>query len=203
MKLYFNAASPFVRKVRLLVREAGLESRVEEVITAVSPVKANADLARANPLGKIPTLVTDEGFALFDSPVICEYLDSLHSGRKLFPAAGPARWVALRQQAVADGILDAGILVRYELAFCPKALHWPEWMDGQRLKWHQGLDFLEHDAATLAGEPTIGSLSVVAALGWLDFRYGDDDWRVGRPALAAWFKTFSSRSSVQATLPSA
>ncbi len=203
MKLYYNAASPFVRKVRLVVREAGLESKVEEVTTAVTPLKPNADLARDNPLMKIPTLVTDDGFALFDSPVICEYLDSLNSGRKLFPSPGPARWAALRQQAVADGILDAGILVRYELAFCPKELHWHEWMDGQRAKWHQGLDFLERDAAALAGEPTIGSLAVAATLGWLDFRFGDDNWRTSRPHLAAWFAQFSERASLQATMPKA
>jgi glutathione S-transferase len=203
MKLYFNAASPYVRKVRLLIREAGLEARVEEVQTAVSPVKANAELARANPLVKIPTLVTDDGMALFDSPVICEYLDSLAGARKLFPAAGPARWLALRQQAVADGILDAAILVRYELAFCPKELHWPDWMDSQRLKWHQGLDFLEQDSASLGSEPTIGLLSIAAALGWLDFRYADDDWRISRPTLAAWFAGFSARPSMQATMPSA
>ncbi|MBC7779017.1 MAG: glutathione S-transferase, partial [Proteobacteria bacterium] len=199
MKLYFNAASPFVRKVRLLVREAGLEARVEEIATAVSPLKVNEDLARANPLMKIPTLVTDDGQALFDSPVICEYLDSFNSGRKLFPGPGAARWSALRQQAIADGILDAAILVRYELAFCPKELHWPEWMDGQRIKWHQGLDVLEHDAAAFAGEPTIGTLAIAAALGWLDFRFGDDDWRASRPALAAWFAHFSERASMQAT----
>jgi glutathione S-transferase len=203
MKLYFNAASPYVRKVRLLIREAGLESRVDEVQTAVSPVKANEDLALANPLMKIPTLVTDDGLALFDSPVICEYLDSLSGSRMLFPAPGPARWSALRQQAVADGILDAAILVRYEMAFRPKELHWPGWMDSQRLKWRQGLDFLEQDAGALGAEPTIGTLAVVATLGWLDFRYADDDWRVNRPNLAAWFASFSMRPSVLATQPSA
>jgi glutathione S-transferase len=135
--------------------------------------------------------------------VICEYLDSLNPGRKLFPAPGAARWIALRQQAVADGILDAAILVRYQTALCPKELHWPQWQDGQRTKWHQGLDLLERDAGALAGEPTIGSLSVGATLGWLDFRYGGDDWRNGRPALAAWFATFNARASMQATLPRA
>src|SRR5688572_19776405 len=110
MKLYFNAASPFVRKVRVVARETGQHQNIEEIASAVSPVKANADVAKANPLAKIPTLMTDDGTALFDSPVICEYLDSLHAGRKLFPPAGPARWSALKLQAVGDGILDAGIL---------------------------------------------------------------------------------------------
>jgi glutathione S-transferase len=202
MKLYISSASPFVRKVRLVAHEAGLAARVEAVATAVSPVKANADLAKANPLMKLPTLVTDEGMALFDSPVICEYLDSLNAGRKLFPAAGPARWSALRQQAVADGILDAAIGVRYQTALAPKELQWTEWQDGQRAKWRQGLDFLEADAAALTGDPTIGSLSVAATLGWLDFRYGADDWRTGRPALTAWFAGFSQRPSMLATVPS-
>ena len=202
MKLHISSASPFARKVRLVAHEAGLASRVEEVATMVSPVKPNADLAKANPLMKLPTLVTDDGMALFDSPVICEYLDSLNAGRKLFPAPGPARWSALRQQAVADGILDAAIGVRYQTALAPKELQWTEWQDGQRAKWKQALDFLESDAKALDGEPTIGSLAVAATLAWLDFRYGADDWRAGRPLLAAWFAVFSQRPSMLATLPS-
>ena len=106
MKLFFNMASPFVRKVRVFARETGLDGKIEEVVTMVSPVQENAGLAQANPLKKIPALVLDDGSAVFDSPVICEYLDSLHSGRKLFPAAGPARWTALKLQATGDGILD-------------------------------------------------------------------------------------------------
>src|SRR5215203_5755628 len=102
MKLFFNMASPFVRKVRVFARETGLDNRIEEIATGVSPVQENADLANANPLVKIPALVLDDGTTLFDSPVICEYLDSLHAGRKLFPAAGPARWTALRLQATGD-----------------------------------------------------------------------------------------------------
>lgn len=203
MKLYISPASPFARKVRLVAHEAGLASRVEEIPTAVSPLKPNADLAKANPLMKLPTLVTDEGFALFDSPVICEYLDSLNAGRKLFPEAGAARWSALRQQAIADGILDAAIGVRYQTALAPKELQWIDWQDGQRAKWRQGLDCLEADAKALEGEPTIGSLSVAAALAWLDFRYGADDWREGRPALSGWFAVFSQRPSMLATPPTA
>ena len=202
MKLYFNAASPFVRKVRVTAHETGQHKRIEEIQSAVSPLKANADVAKANPLVKIPTLVTDDGTALFDSPVICEYLDSLHAGRKLFPPAGPARWTALRQQAVGDGILDAGILCRYE-SLRPAELQWKDWIAGQKNKWRAGLDLLERNAAELGGEPTIGSITAACALGWLDFRYGDDPWRDGRPRLASWYKEFSSRPSMQATMPSA
>jgi len=203
MKLFISAASPFARKVRLVIREAGLESKFEEILTVVSPIQPNVELARANPLMKLPTLITDDGLALFDSPVICEYVDSLNARRKLFPAAGRARWVALRQQAVADGILDAAILVRYQTALCPRELHWSQWIDGQRAKWHQALDFLDSDVGALGGEATIGSLSVATTLAWLDFRYGDDDWRASRPALAAWFAEFDTRASMQATRPAA
>src|SRR6266436_642501 len=115
MKLRHAAASPFVRKVMVVAREHGLVDRIELVPTTVSPVQANDALAPENPLMKVPSLVTDDGQALFDSPVIGEYLDGLGSGAKLFPAAGPARWTALRQQALGDGILDALILCRYEL----------------------------------------------------------------------------------------
>jgi len=203
MKLYISLASPFARKARVVARETGLASRIEEVVAAVSPVKANVEVGRSNPLMKVPTLVLDDGSALFDSPVICEYLDSLHPGRKLFPSSGDARWTALKLQAVGDGILDAGILTRYETVLRPKELQWADWMKGQREKWHTALDFLERSAAVLAGEPTIGSITAACALGWLDFRYGDDDWRPSRPALARWYETFSARESMRATVPAA
>ncbi|MDB5810148.1 MAG: Glutathione S-transferase domain protein [Betaproteobacteria bacterium] len=203
MKLFFNNASPFVRKVRVFARETGLDKNIEETTTAVSPVQDNASLGQANPLQKIPALLLDDGSALFDSPVICEYLDSLHAGRKLFPAAGPARWTALKLQATGDGILDAGVLCRYEMAFRPKEFQWSGWLDGQKKKWHGGLDYLEREAGALDGEPTIGGITVACALGWLDFRYGDDNWRNGRPKLAAWFEKFAARPSMKATMPSA
>jgi len=201
MKLYTSGASPFGRKVRVLIREAGLAEKVEEVMTLVSPVKSNPELGRANPLMKVPTLVTDDGFALFDSPVICEYLDSLNAGRKLFPSGGPARWTALRQQAVADGVLDAAILVRYQSTLCPPELHWTAWLDSQRAKWQQGLEFLEQEAKSLAAEATIGTVAIGVTLAWLDYRYGDVDWRPGCPLLAGWFESFNARPSMQATLP--
>ena len=202
MKLFFNHASPFVRKVRVFAREAGLAGHIEEIETAVSPVAENPQLAQANPLKKIPALVCDDGTTLFDSPVICEYLDSLHAGRKLFPDA-PARWTALRLQATADGILDAGILCRYEAAIRPKEFQWDGWIAGQKAKWRGGLDLLEREAATLDGEPTIGTITVACALGWLDFRYADDNWRNGRPRLAAWYEKFVQRPSMQQTMPRA
>jgi len=201
MKLHYSPPSPFARKVRVFARETGLDKRIEEVATAVSPVKANTELAPANPLMKVPTLVLDDGTALFDSPVICEYLDSQHSGRKLFPPAGPARWAALRLQATGDGILDAGILSRYEMVLRPKELQWRDWIDGQKGKWREGLDLFERHAGELEGEPTIGSITAACVLGWLDFRWADDDWRGKRPKLARWYEQFSGRPSMKATIP--
>jgi len=124
MKLHYNPASPYVRKVRVLAIETGLMERIELVPEKVSPVDPNPDVVADNPVGKIPALVTDEGDALYDSRVICEYLDALHGGTRMFPERGEARWSALRRQALADGMLDAAVITRYETAMRPKELQW-------------------------------------------------------------------------------
>ena len=190
-----------MRKVRVLARETGLAARIEEIPAVVSPIAPDERVTRANPLGKVPALILDDGTALYDSPVICEYLDGLHSGRRLFPPAGPARWAALRQQAEGDGLLDAAVLTRYELVLRPEPLRWPEWVAGQKAKVAAVLDDLERDAASLAGELTIGGITIACALGYLDFRFADDAWRTGRPRLAAWFAEVSMRESLRATMP--
>ena len=201
MKLYVSPASPYVRKVRVVAREAGLAAVIEEVVASVSPVAPNEQVSRDNPLGKLPVLIADDGSAIYDSPVICEYLDSLHSGRKLFPAAGPARWTALKLQALADGLLDAALLARYETALRPEPRRWPEWIAGQKRKIADALDTLERDVDLLGGELTIGNLSVACALGYLDFRFAADAWRTGRPKLDAWLAEVSKRESLRATMP--
>ena len=201
MKLYAPAPSPYVRKVRVLARETGLAARIEEIPATVSPIARDERVTRANPLGKVPALILDDGTALYDSPVICEYLDGLHSGRRLFPPAGPARWAALRQQAEGDGLLDAAVLTRYELVLRPEPLRWPEWVAGQKAKVAAVLDDLERDAASLAGELTIGGITIACALGYLDFRFAEDAWRTGRPRLAAWFAAISTRDSLRTTMP--
>jgi glutathione S-transferase len=201
MKLRYSATSPYVRKVMVLALETGLAGRIEKIPTAVVPVKPNDELKGENPLVKVPALVTDDGQVLYDSPVICEYLDGLHSGAKLFPAAGPARWTALRQQALGDGILDAAILVRYETALRPEAKRWPEWVDGQMRKVRGGLDALQADVAALSGPLTIGQITAGCALAYLDFRFPDESWRTGRAKLAAWFDDMSKRPSFQETAP--
>lgn len=198
MRLYFNPASPFARKVRIVVREAGLTARVEEIETAVSPVSPNLDLARANPLIKIPTLVTDDGLALFDSRVICEYVDAQGGGR-LFPANGNARWQALRLQSLCDGILDAAVLTRYETAVRPEALRWQEWIAGQRVKVERALDALESEAGGWGTDFSIGQAGAACVCGYLDFRFPDFGWRNRRGALAAWYGQVAGRPSVAQT----
>lgn len=203
MKLYFSGASPYVRKVVVAAIETGLDKKIEQVATNVVPVKPNAELARDNPLMKVPTLVTDAGEALFDSRVICDYLDSLHDGRKLIPATGTERWRVLRLQALADGILDAGIITRYELILRPAEKQWSDWIAGQTKKVTQGLDLAEADSALLAGPINLGQIAIACAIGWLEFRKPIGDIRAGRPKLFQWYDEFAKRPSMQATAPKA
>ena len=198
LKLRWSPTSPYVRKVMMVLIERGLENRVERVTT--DPWSADTDLPKDNPLGKVPALTLEDGTTLFDSPVIVEYLDSLGDRAPLFPPAGPARWTALRQQAIADGICDAAILRRLE-SMRPDGEKSANWMERQRKAVARSLDLLEAEAASLEGEPTIGSLAVLVALGYLDFRFGHEDWRQGRPALTAWFAKASDRDSLRRTAP--
>ncbi len=200
MKLYCNALSPFARKVRISALELALAERIELIEVTLSPVQPHHGLRAHNPLGKIPALLTDAKEALYDSPVICEYLDTLAGADRLWPAAGAARWRALRQQALADGLVEAAILMRYEQVIRPEALRWSEWLDGQRLKIRTALDALE--AEPLAGPFDIGAISIVCALDYLELRFPEERWREGRPQLSAWHEALSRRPSVAATRPS-
>ncbi len=200
MNLRYAATSPYVRKVMAVAMETGQAKKIEKIPSAVSPTKANEELTRENPLGKVPSLTTDEGLVLFDSPVICEYLDSLHKGPRLHPPVGPARWTALRQQALADGLLDAALLIRYEMTR-PAEFQWAEWTEGQRAKVLASLDALEGEVEKLKGALTIGHISVGCALGYLDLRFSSEGWRNGHPKLAAWYREFATRPSMLETMP--
>lgn len=200
MKLWFNLASPFARKVRIVAREAGLAGRIEEVSVMVSPVKPVEGLARENPLVKIPALTTDIG-TLYDSAVICEYLDSLHGGEPLFPRSGNERWQALRLQALADGILEAAVLIRYETFVRPQTLQWTDWTIGQFGKVRGGLDAMEKECGGWGGRFGIGELTAACVLGYLDFRYPDEGWRRSRPGLERWYARIADRPSMKATQP--
>jgi glutathione S-transferase len=203
MKLFFNPASPFARKVLVVARERGQFLRLTLALVAPLPIKPVPELAQANPIGKVPTLLLDDGVALYDSRVIAEYLDALAPGTPLFPASGDARWTALRRQALGDGIMDAAVSVRYERVVRPAEKLFPEWVDGQRRKFLQALDVLEAEGRALFGELTIGHVAIGCALGYLDFRFADEDWRKGRPALAEFYSGFGARASMVATAPPA
>lgn len=202
MKLRFAPTSPFVRKVMVSALETGLADRIEKIPSSVMPTKPNEEIARENPLVKVPALTTDDGVVLYDSPVICEYLDSLHGGATLFPVPGPQRWIALRQQALADGILEAGILARYE-SLRPKELQWPDWTEAQMRKVHGAVSALEVEVGQglLRGPLTIGQIAVGCALGYLDFRYASLEWRNSAPELGRWYADFAERPSMRQTVP--
>ena len=201
MRLHYNVASPYARKVLAVAIETGLRERLELAPRKMSPVEPDALLNRDNPLGKIPCLVTDDGSALYNSRVICEYLDGLHDGPKMFPAAGPARWQALRRQAAGDGILDAAVLARYETVLRPEERRWPAWLEGQKAKVARTLATLDDEAASFRETVDIGTITLGCALGYLDFRFAADDWRRGRPKLAAWYDAFARRPSMAETAP--
>jgi glutathione S-transferase len=203
MMLYFNPASPFARKALVVAHERAQFVHLELVTAIPLPIRPVPELARVNPLGKVPTLVLEDGTALYDSRVIAEYLDSLGGGTRLFPASGMARWTALRRQAQADGIMDAAVAVRYERAVRPPERLFPEWVEGQLTKVRQALDALESEAASLSGAVTIGEVAIGCALGYLDFRYPEEAWRTRRPALAAFYEGFSARPSMRLTTPPA
>ena len=197
MTLRHSTTSPFARKVWVVALETGLDRRID--LLPSFPWVPDSPVAADNPLGKIPVLITPECGALFDSPVICEYLDSLHDGPRLFPAAGPERWAALRQQAVADGICDAAVLCRLE-SLRPEDRRSDDWMGRQRAAIARALDVLAA-ALPAPGPVTIGHIALACALGYLDFRQPVADWRAGRPGLAAWYQAMLERPSLAATPP--
>lgn len=202
MKIYFSPASPFVRKCMAVAHETGLVDRIEKLPSAANPVNRDRTVIASNPLGQVPTLVTDDGQSLYDSRVICEYLDDLGGG-KLFPAAGKARWQALADQALADGILGAALLARYEITLRPEPSRWSDWVDGQMGKVADALARFEQQAVSFGERLDIGTLTLGCALGYLDFRYAEYDWRASHPACAQWYATFSQRPSMRDTAPEA
>jgi glutathione S-transferase len=199
MKLHWSPRSPFVRKVMIVAHEHGLADRIECVRTVAATAKPHAELMKDNPLSKIPTLVLDDGAVLYDSPVICEYLDALDGRPQLFPREPQARLGALRRQALGDGFLDLLVLLRDErMRAQPSEAH----LASAAVRKRAILDSLEHDAGALAAAQfNIGHIAIGCALSYLDFRYGDENWRQAHPQLAAWHATFAARPSVRATEP--
>ncbi len=197
MKLYFSPTSPYVRKVVVLAMELELDTRIERIV--VNPWTTPDALIADNPLSKVPTLLTDDGLVLYDSPVICEYLDSLNSGTRLIPLAGKARWNALRLQALGDGLLDAAVALRLE-SMREAAQRSADWQALQRATINRSLAGLEAEVAEWPALLNVGQISVACALGYLDFRFPEDDWQAAHPALSRWYTSFASRPSMQATV---
>lgn len=196
MKLWYSKTSPFARKTLVVALELGLGQRLE--LQAVEPATLEQQVSGDNPLGKIPCLITDDGERLYDSPVICEYLDVGFGGGRLCPAAGAARWAALTLQALADGIMDAAVLCRYE-ALRPEGERSAGWAARQTGKILRALDGLE--ATPPDGPASIGQIALACALGYLDFRMPELAWRDSRPKLARWYDIIAERPALMATAP--
>ena len=199
MKLHWSPRSPFVRKVMIVVHERGLAGRIDRVRTVAATTKPHAELMRDNPLSKIPTLVLDDGTVVYDSPVVCEYLDALDGSPKLFPSEPKARLEALRRQALGDGFLEMMVLLRDErMRAHPSNIH----MASTAVRKTAVLRSLDGEAPQLAAAPFgIGHIAIGSALSYLDFRYADEDWRQDHPRIAEWHAAFATRPSVTATEP--
>lgn len=198
MQLHWSPKSPYVRKVMICAHELGLLPHLQLVRSVAAMLKPNPTLMQDNPLSKIPTLVLEDGQTLFDSAVICEYLDDLGGGT-LFPRQGPARWQALRWQAFGDGLLDALILWRNERE---RELPLATLMSAFALKTDACLKQLETEVPALASQPlNIGHIALGCALGYADYRFNTLGWRSAVPGVAQWFAELSQRPSFQATEP--
>lgn len=194
MKILFSPFSPYVRKCLVSGMELGLNERIQLLPSNAHPVNRDRAIIADNPLGKVPTFYTDDGQVLYDSRVICEYLNHL-AGGALFPQ-GPGRWATLTLQSLGDGMLDAALLARYEDIARPEAFHWGEWKAGQLDKIETSLAALDRRIGDLLARVDIGSLSIGCALWYLDVRFATLDWRERYPGVANWYAEFSRRPSM-------
>jgi glutathione S-transferase len=203
VKLLYQTHSPYARKVLVAAHELELADRIEVINHETSPTRRNGTVYALNPLGKVPVLICDDGTVLFDSNVICEYLDGLRDGSVLLPDEPGARLHALKLQALAQGISDAGIAARWESERRPEHLRWPAMHDAQVQKIAMSCDYLEkeiaeRDAVRSGERPDVGDIALVTALSWIEFRrvYPFD---LGRPRLSDWYRRLSLRPSMRAT----
>lgn len=200
-KLYFAPTSPYVRKVMVTAHCLGLSQQIEKLESAAHPIRRDERIAAFNPLAKVPAMQTTDGLMLYDSRVICEYLDS-HAGGSLFPREGRQRWLSLTRQALGDGLLDAAMLARYEAVARPADKQWDGWLDGQLTKVWAALADIEKQVPHYSTVPDdIGLITLGCGLGYLDFRFASLNWRAGHPATAAWFAEFDRHPAMVATRP--
>lgn len=197
MKLFYASASPYVRKVMIVLQETGQLEDVEIHTVATTPTTPAEDLKGSNPLAKIPALERSDGPALYDSRVICEFLNA-RGGGSLYDGG----WDSKLLEATADGIMDAAVLMSYEKRLRPEDKKWDDWLEAQRSKVLAGCAAINARwMAHLHGPLDIGQIAVASALAYIDFRHDETDWRRGNDSLAAWFAAFESRASMQGTKP--
>lgn len=201
MQLFYSPNSPYARKARIIIHELDLEQRVKEVAVTLP---ADAKLRAINPLGKIPALLLDDNSVIYDSPVICEYLDDLGQG-KFFPRAGlfreaQGRWRVLTLQALGDGLADAVVRRNQELRL-PDERRSAEIIQRQTASIEAAFAVADRASQKFPAEPTIGEIAIACAIGYLDLRVPHDGWRDRYPQLARWLDVFSQRPSAQATRP--
>jgi glutathione S-transferase len=202
MKLMYAPQSPFSRKVRVVAVELGLDGDIEHVLQAVAPTRENKDYAaKVNPLRKVPALLLDDGRVIHDSTVICEYLDDMAGGGRIIPAPGPDRWDVLTTHALAQGMMEAAVLVRYETWLRPEKYRWPDYVDDQWDRIESGLDWFEANAKGLGGPMNITHVALGCLLGYLDFRWPDAGWRDSRTRLTSWSDWVARRDSFRQTEP--
>ena len=202
MTLYHSPFSPFVRKIRVLLHETGQTERVALREVQLSPTAPHAEVMADNPAGKIPALRLADGNVLHDSRVIFDYLDQQHVGEPLIPANGSARWRRLTLASLADAILDAAVLLRYETFLRPEDKRWDDWQQAQQDKIERALSYFERDClAELASHFDVAAVGLACALGYLDLRQPQLGWRERYVGLAGWYADVSQRPSMQATQP--
>jgi len=198
MKIHFSPTSPYVRKCLVCAHELGLQGQIQLLSSSAHPVTRDREIIKTNPLGKVPTFYTDDGQVLFDSRVICEYLDDKVGGT-LFPRTGTHRWTALTLQSLGDGMLDAALLARYEDVARPEELRWSDWRSGQLDKIETSIAHLDARPQLLGARVDIGSIAVGCALWYLDLRFFELSWRIRFPAVAAWYAAFGERESMKSS----
>jgi glutathione S-transferase len=197
MKLLYQTHSPYARKVLVFAHEAGLADAIEVIHHETSPTRRNEEVVAENPLGTVPVLVRPGQPSMFDSDVICAYLDTLHNGRRIIPAEGEARWQALRVQAIAQGLAAAGIALRWETVRRPPDFRYPPLQEGYVQKLISSYDWLERELDVTA-PIHVGHIALATALSWMEFRELPG-FRKSRPRMTAWFEEFASRASMRAT----
>lgn len=199
MKLLMSPLSPYARKVRVLLHETGQLDAVEQVSVTTSPLASDPSVLAANPTGRIPALIRDDGPAIHDSRVITRFLDA-RAGGALYP--GDRLWEVLTLEATAEGILDSALILTYEGRFRSLEQQSPEWLDAHWAKIARAVEALEGQWLPLLDGPlTMGHVATGCALAYLDFRHDARNWRAGHDRLAAWLDDFATRRAMAATQP--